>query len=841
MSKKIKATEDGVSLFNAIAIGLGFEILKNNVSKDSPGSKRLLEEFANHHPQFIPQTWETLVQWLSFYNNTKDLELILAPVLFKLIQKYKQDLETQILDELTNLVWKNKERIEKEEQWYKLSSIEGSVALFPHIDNLPMSDRAALLKQLKELLKEHAGGLSRDEFRNFLATNSKAKDLLDSLKAKINSDKNASQRAYNIAELKGMTDALSLTLIEDNQGIAAAQGTKIYLSRKAGFWEVTCADDVEGVLNTNPQMLKVSLYQAIEPNAPQVVPPTPAQLELMKQPRVMITQQIVDNPGLGNCAFYAYAIGMINIIQEEKVAGNETKFAQWVSLDGKLANEYDAICAFDYNKPDNALLNRLQRSLRNTGYDYQVNEIKQACIKATVVVDNFKDLYPDATSKAHKDAMKRKYKDITANSNYINFAAMYYGVQQDIGAGFNPFVDSAAIRKAMRELDRSKIEDNYEELVLVPLFLKLVYGEEQGVKQITQATVPAASSPILAAINNITQEFFWGTHQDLTYLATMLEVNLHTLENGQDRRRDSLGDIPERHTITVNNQGNFHWTTQINEAQEINAKDKSGKNKKDKTDLKSSLKPVKHPEEEKTELGKEASKVVTPAPAPATATATATVPVVPVPEVLMPGQVETVGIPSKPMDDKPQHKEVHFTFTTSQLAAQEKHAQLEAQEKLAQLEAQEKHGLKVAKGETQKPKLSPAPKVESRDTDSQLAHLRRAVANATLKYTNYSESIWFSLFHRHGNAGRVRAKDFNTRFAAIQNFDEAKKELIAYLRNDQNNGNTHPHSYRTMLLHEMLKDNATLSLQNTSKKFDELLTQLSSALKVSAGSFSPDL
>jgi hypothetical protein len=49
MGKAIKVTEDGVSLFNAVAIGLGFAILKKNISKDSPGSQLLLEEFAKHH------------------------------------------------------------------------------------------------------------------------------------------------------------------------------------------------------------------------------------------------------------------------------------------------------------------------------------------------------------------------------------------------------------------------------------------------------------------------------------------------------------------------------------------------------------------------------------------------------------------------------------------------------------------------------------------------------------------------------------------------------------------------------------------------------------------------
>lgn len=83
-----------------------------------------------------------------------------------------------------------------------------------------------------------------------------------------------------------------------------------------------------------------------------------------------------------------------------------------------------------------------------------------------------------------------------------------------------------------------------------------------------------------------------------------------------------------------------------------------------------------------------------------------------------------------------------------------------------------------------------------------LDDLKRDVDAATRHYVNYSKNIWFSVFHHHGKAGRDRAQNFCELFKKIDNYAEAKKQLTEYL-NDKNNGNTHPHSYRTMLLAEL--------------------------------------
>lgn len=90
-------------------------------------------------------------------------------------------------------------------------------------------------------------------------------------------------------------------------------------------------------------------------------------------------------------------------------------------------------------------------------------------------------------------------------------------------------------------------------------------------------------------------------------------------------------------------------------------------------------------------------------------------------------------------------------------------------------------------------------------------------------YCKYSKSTWFSFFHYHGETGRVRANDFRAQMANITTYDEAVKATVTYLENEKN-GNTNPHSFRTMLLHGLLGNPADLSLNAISNNFSAQLS-----------------
>lgn len=112
--------------------------------------------------------------------------------------------------------------------------------------------------------------------------------------------------------------------------------------------------------------------------------------------------------------------------------------------------------------------------------------------------------------------------------------------------------------------------------------------------------------------------------------------------------------------------------------------------------------------------------------------------------------------------------------------------------------------------------------------ESNLARLKIYVSLAKQQYVHHSEGIRFSLFHFHGKTGRIRAFDFEEKFHEIQNYDEAVSVLKAFLH-DKNNGNTHPHSFRTMLLSTLIGiDGYPFAM--VSREFDESLAELDRVL-----------
>lgn len=84
------------------------------------------------------------------------------------------------------------------------------------------------------------------------------------------------------------------------------------------------------------------------------------------------------------------------------------------------------------------------------------------------------------------------------------------------------------------------------------------------------------------------------------------------------------------------------------------------------------------------------------------------------------------------------------------------------------------------------------------DVDNRLVTLQELINAVTEEYCEYNRKVWFSLFHRHGRKGRLRAKKFQKEINQFQSFNDAFEYLEAFLH-DPKNGNLHPHSFRFML------------------------------------------
>lgn len=719
MTIVIKAAGEGSPLFNALAIGLSVQILSGRLDafQNTPAYKSLLDEFEKRYPQFKPKTWKTLKDWLLYYNSVRDLELLLAPVLFQLNQQHQQNLDADILDELAQLVLNHKASIESKAQWFELEMVG---RLCPKLDNLQLKHREQLLVDLNTLLLGKAVKTDLESIKNFLLKN--AQEQLKALKELIKSDENAFQRSYSIRDLSALTEALSLNLTDRSSKASTEKRVEIVVENNQQHWSVKFDDNTaHHLFDRSPQRLKLTPVQ-LQQEVYTVSAPTTEQLQEASKAAVCLERRIIDNPGLGNCGFYAFAIGLISIIQEEVSSKKRGMFDRWVELDPSIAGLFVKIVNSDLDNVDRELLDQLQSSLRIIAYQYQVLELKKTC-----------SLYSNNP------------KALEENSNYIHFAALYYGNELDTDSRFNPFANSGPILQELATIDRTTVRENHEDDVLMPLFLKLLYGDKVNPKQIKSDTEPMLNSPILVGMNNITQDFFWGTHTDLDYLAIAFKLNLHVLRN-QTSVQEYPGDLPNQHTITLQNLGNAHWTTEVMVAKELLALD--------------------------TVLGRS-----------------------------MVALTPVSSAPEKPSSNAGSQVDRDTPPVTPQ------------------------------QSDATKPDSKNLPHEELSNEQKKLEKLKQLVANSTYEYTEYNKSVWYSFFHRHGSAGRDRANKFNLEFAKTTNLAEATTKLLTYL-GDNSNGNTHPHSYRTMLLYGLQGDIADRkSLQSLSKGYADALMTLRTVMR----------
>ncbi|PWY57054.1 hypothetical protein DGG96_03435 [Legionella qingyii] len=493
-------------------------------------------------------------------------------------------------------------------------------------------------------------------------------------------------------------------------------------------------------------------------------------------PTIELQERIIDNPAKGNCGYYAFAIGLINIIQQE---GTGITFDKWVQLDPSIKNYYDAICKFDFDNPDNKLLEVLQRTLRLITYNLQIDELRWAC-----------------TSAKKED----EYRALVAISTYRKFAEMYHGT--DLDPRFNQFVSSVDIKNALKKIDHSRIVAEHESLVLAPLFISLIYGEEVAPETITVSTEPKFNSPIILALHSITQDFVWATHLELDYLANAFEVNLHTLENGVQQYE--YKDLPSQHTITLNNQHNMHWTTKVTMAKSRKSSAQPGDSSGGSA-LGLSSKKIKAIDSE--------------------------------PHVKKQTREEKDAIALTIQDE-----DLQKTKTGTQKKTEPVRADVEIKQNKKRGKLQEFSSKPSLFRQREEISLA---LITSNAEQKELNRLIRIVNRAVVDYCSYSDGILFSIFHRHGESGRRRARKFNGEFSllnkefskingefsSITALIQAKEMLIDYLK-DGKNGRTHPHSFRTMLLQGLLtnKLEREMDLKYVSKNYSNLLAEFEELL-----------
>ncbi|KTD40421.1 hypothetical protein [Legionella parisiensis] len=260
----------------------------------------------------------------------------------------------------------------------------------------------------------------------------------------------------------------------------------------------------------------------------------------------------IDNPGGGDCGFYAFAIGLIATIQKEHEDSKNSKtFAKWqkkglnnVGLQEILDIDLNQLYESPYTYKKETLL-KLQMSLRSisaTAYKYDLFEkIAQAKRNGSTQVES--------------SPVYHKFMELVH----------YYLKEEQEESALDKIKQFNELALSPEVLDLAKKTSKSLAPKLIGSFQENEPIENAHVKEALLADVLSGGkenprSVILKGIEKIKEQGRWATHSDLKEVADQLEVNLYVTNelNGKPMK-----GCP---TIVLNNEGrSVHWTTTVEE------------------------------------------------------------------------------------------------------------------------------------------------------------------------------------------------------------------------------------------------------------------------------------
>lgn len=285
----------------------------------------------------------------------------------------------------------------------------------------------------------------------------------------------------------------------------------------------------------------------------------------------------IDNPGGGDCGFYAFAIGLIHVIQHEYYSsGKSNTFNRWknegldMSLQDILAIDLDWLACLPYSYKKDQLI-ALQMSLRNITVNVNKEDLlnriyieltsneAQTKVEGSIVYGKFMELVQFYLRRSSSLEQISQYNELALSPEVLQLA-------QNTARSLRPILRGQPFDKAQ------KIENAYvKEALLIDVLS--INGRN-------------SHSVILNGIEQIKQRGRWATHSDLNEIAERLKVTFHV--TGQVNGPTTPG-YP---TITLNNEGNMHWTTTVAQLFEHKPRGISAKRVTEQPEL---VTPRKHP------------------------------------------------------------------------------------------------------------------------------------------------------------------------------------------------------------------------------------------------------
>jgi hypothetical protein len=257
---------------------------------------------------------------------------------------------------------------------------------------------------------------------------------------------------------------------------------------------------------------------------------------------------VIDNPGGGDCGFYAFSIALIEIIQQEVRSKKiSPTFQKWQELGlvsvelGDLLKVNLSILASHPRTHSGHLFNTLQMSLRDIVAESRKEEFKLKMIPEKHSESNL--------SQVHDSAIYREFTEL--------FQAFSEGkksgkVRRQL-SDYNDLALSSDVRDlAKRAADEWAI---YSQGIVG--FKERNVAEMAFLSKILTEDAQSDSPVILKGTDAIKKKGRWATHTHLKELAVQFKVNL-CLSNEYGTVDDQLP------TVTLNNQRGAHWTTTVN-------------------------------------------------------------------------------------------------------------------------------------------------------------------------------------------------------------------------------------------------------------------------------------
>jgi hypothetical protein len=257
----------------------------------------------------------------------------------------------------------------------------------------------------------------------------------------------------------------------------------------------------------------------------------------------------INNPGGGDCGFYAYAIGLIAIMQEELrtkgVSATAAKLHPHVDQD-TLNQVLSINLSMLQKNPHEYMkdpLDRLQMALRHMTLAASKARLEQLMEVEQADLDHSGNV---AVLEGH-----------TLFGKFMELVRHYFLRQPaekiDALAKFNELALSPAVlHKA--EVTAETLREQSAHIVEFADQQKL---ENRLVKEAFVRDVDSDESTILTAAQAVTTKGQWATHGDLQLLSDHLQVAL-TINGHRNGNPDPTWPI-----VTLENHGNNHWTTAV--------------------------------------------------------------------------------------------------------------------------------------------------------------------------------------------------------------------------------------------------------------------------------------